>query len=300
MARERKKAVPKKRARMSLSAATRRDLDLCDLKSFHSLMDKAIRPPAMADLGFLLLLREAAVVSNLKSVFGCQFELRRRLDAARADLGRFRFQRRRWLRARVGKLFREHEKLGAPESRFHNSADGLASFLTFKSPPPEAEIDAERRIAAIEQIDCWLDEALGKIRANARPSEIRASLQRAVELGDKIDPQSASSRVIDTQSEVAHSEDFTTVRWYGTQYTFRPGQQTRIVELLWKEWERKTRGLSRAKLAELLESNAQDFRVSHVFIDKRSRKKHPAWNTLIREVESGIYALVKPTPEEPR
>lgn len=91
-----------------------------------------------------------------------------------------------------------------------------------------------------------------------------------------------------------HSNDFTSVNWYGTSYTFKRGQQVSIVEALWKAMETKTPTLSKDGLAEAAGSSADDFKIGHVFRD------HPAYKTMIISIGKGIYRLAEPPKNPPR
>ena len=88
--------------------------------------------------------------------------------------------------------------------------------------------------------------------------------------------------------ETSHSEDFTTVIWFGTRYTFKLGQQTAIVKLLWTEWEEGRDGLSQSTLADLVGSLAERFTIFHAF------RGHPAYGRMIKASGRGIYRLVSP------
>jgi hypothetical protein len=94
----------------------------------------------------------------------------------------------------------------------------------------------------------------------------------------------------------SHSEDFTSVNWFGTHYTFSKGQQAEAVRALWVEWERGGHGLSQEKLAEKTDSQSSASRLSHVFRNRNGPGHHPAWNTMIRQVRKGVFQLVPPQP----
>ena len=85
-----------------------------------------------------------------------------------------------------------------------------------------------------------------------------------------------------------HSEDFTTVDWFGTRYLFGDGLQAKAVGCLWAEHEKGEHGLSEKTIGEKIGSEASNYRLVSTF------RKHPAWNTMIVKVQQGIYRLKKP------
>lgn len=94
-------------------------------------------------------------------------------------------------------------------------------------------------------------------------------------------------------SEPRHSSDFTSVVWYGTHYAFSKGNQAESVRLLWIAWERGTPTLSQGTIGSRIGSNAEPFRLAHVFRD------HPAWGTMIRSPGKGVFELRAPDAPTP-
>ena len=70
--------------------------------------------------------------------------------------------------------------------------------------------------------------------------------------------------------EVAHSDDFRCVRWYGVEYTFSP-QQAACVKLLYEHWERGTPEISADFLSETVECS----KIADLF------RNHPAWGVMV-------------------
>ena len=93
--------------------------------------------------------------------------------------------------------------------------------------------------------------------------------------------------------ETSHSEDFTSVCWYGTRYQFAKGQQAEAVKLLWTEWKKGRHSLSEQTIREKVDSSADRFRLAKVF-RTRDGKPHPAFGTMIKSVSKGTFALVPP------
>lgn len=95
--------------------------------------------------------------------------------------------------------------------------------------------------------------------------------------------------------DATHSEDFTSVTWYGTHYTFTKGLQTESVRILWEAWERGAASLSEKTIGDKAGSGNDRFRLVHVFkpTNKRTGKRvaHPAWDTMIKSVGKGVFAL---------
>jgi hypothetical protein len=111
-------------------------------------------------------------------------------------------------------------------------------------------------------------------------------------------------------AKCAHSDDFTSVIWYGTHYAFTK-TQAQCVHHLWLEWE-KGEGLSLSEetLAEKVNPHRADhFQISHVFRDHRrdagrgprKARMHPAWGAMIHTVGKGVFALRRPgdSPQPP-
>ena len=94
--------------------------------------------------------------------------------------------------------------------------------------------------------------------------------------------------------EAVHNEDFTMVRWYGTEYTFAVGVQASAVEALWKEWAKTRLGLHQDTIRKAIDTERDSFRMDTAF------RNHPAWGTMIKRLGDGRYRLATPSPEPPR
>lgn len=88
-----------------------------------------------------------------------------------------------------------------------------------------------------------------------------------------------------------HSEDFTSVNWYGTSYTFSKGNQAESVRVLWDAWEAGGHSLSQETIKEKIKSSAERFELRKTFL------RHPAWGTMIMDVGKGMYRLAPPVQE---
>ena len=103
-----------------------------------------------------------------------------------------------------------------------------------------------------------------------------------------------------------HSADFTTVNWYGTLYRFKKGNQAKAIECLWKEFEAGGHSLAEKTIGEAIGSDADDFRLAHVFRckvpskargsreSKQADPMHSAWGKMIVKVSAGCFALARP------
>jgi hypothetical protein len=95
------------------------------------------------------------------------------------------------------------------------------------------------------------------------------------------------------ETKPRHSLDFTSVNWFGTEYTFTPSQG-RVVEFLWKAWENRTPDVrydSTIKDAADVDSASLP-----MLFDKG---KHPALEKMIVSKKKGSYRLQVPCqPEE--
>jgi hypothetical protein len=97
--------------------------------------------------------------------------------------------------------------------------------------------------------------------------------------------------------EATPSEDFTSVIWFGTPFTFSKGMQAESVRLLWEAWAKKTPTLSEKTIGDKIGSSADGFQLAKVFRTKkqtRGHTVHPAWGTMIQRAGKGIYQLLPP------
>ncbi len=99
-------------------------------------------------------------------------------------------------------------------------------------------------------------------------------------------------------NDCSHSDDFTSVNWYGQKYYFSKGQQAEVVRALWGQWENGGHSLSKESIMDTIGSENEKFEMRKLF---RSRGEnggyiqHPAWRTMIQEVTKGVYAIVPPS-----
>ena len=75
-----------------------------------------------------------------------------------------------------------------------------------------------------------------------------------------------------SSTKTRHSEDFRSVNWFGTQYSFTPAQAA-IVRTLWRNWEQGVPEVGQDFLLDKAEVESKQ--VKDVF------KNNAAWNTLI-------------------
>ena len=107
----------------------------------------------------------------------------------------------------------------------------------------------------------------------------------------------ASKAESETECKATHSEDFTSVVWFGTRYPFSKGNQARAVRLLWKAWESDGHSLMQETIGEAIESSADRFELAKTFRARKlggGYKPHPAWGTMIQQDSKGSYRLVPP------
>ena len=99
-------------------------------------------------------------------------------------------------------------------------------------------------------------------------------------------------------SEATHSEDFSSVNWFGIRYRFSKGNQAQAIRVLWEAWKQGTHGLSQETIGEKIESSAERFEIRKTFRRKNpdtgKREQHPAWGTMIQPEGKGCYRLVPP------
>jgi hypothetical protein len=106
-------------------------------------------------------------------------------------------------------------------------------------------------------------------------------------------PASAAQRASESGPEAPcnHSEDYSSVRWFGATYTFTK-TQARCIQKMWEEYEKGTSGLSEETLGVAAGSSAARFRLREVFRNKKSGM-HPAWGTMIISLGKGVFGLAR-------
>lgn len=123
-------------------------------------------------------------------------------------------------------------------------------------------------------------QSMYSFRAVRVPDLVRASLEAL----DELFPTSAHSRGVPI-----HSDDFTSVDWFGELHRFSKGRQADAVRVLWENYERRSGfGLSEKVIGAKIDSSASNFRLEHVF------RGHPTWSSLIKSVSKGVFALCEP------
>lgn len=95
---------------------------------------------------------------------------------------------------------------------------------------------------------------------------------------------------------VAHSPDFRSVEWYGTQYHFTAAQ-AKVVQVLWSAWEAKAPDVGDETLLQAVDPDAPPQKLNTLF------RESTAWNTMIvRGGTKGSHrlALTGKSPESHR
>jgi hypothetical protein len=77
-----------------------------------------------------------------------------------------------------------------------------------------------------------------------------------------------------TLEDVAHSDDFRSLRWFGTEYSFT-ANQSRVVAMLYENWERGTPDVGIETLLSGIDHEAPPDRLDAVF------RESNAWNEII-------------------
>lgn len=94
------------------------------------------------------------------------------------------------------------------------------------------------------------------------------------------------------ETEARHSEDFSSVVWFGSEYSFTKTQAA-CVRVLWEAWEQKTPDLKEETILE--RAGSEGSRLRDVFKSKGGM--HAAWGTMIVPAGKGRFRLKE--PEEP-
>lgn len=138
------------------------------------------------------------------------------------------------------------------------------------------------------------------ILAPARRDELRENrecylaalrpLQRRIETVAGLVATTAGSATteshVETSQDARHSEDFASVYWFGTEFTFGTPAQRAVVRMLWQAMENRTPNCSKDSLLEV--SGSTQNRLDMVF------RNHPAWKTLIIDSGKDTYRLSRP------
>ena len=136
----------------------------------------------------------------------------------------------------------------------------------------DSETHAWLTLAAILEIEHAAKMSMPTLYAEITRKEKSPAEGAAVEMTSKIMPNNEAN------------EDFSWVRWNGTEYNFATTQQKAAVKALWK-----TTGntLHTSAIREAVESRADRFDVGKIF------KNHPAWGEMIVRVGKGTVRLKK-------
>lgn len=96
------------------------------------------------------------------------------------------------------------------------------------------------------------------------------------------------------RTDCTHSDDFSSVVWYGVPYHFTATQAS-CVALLWAEWKKDPDaklGLREKFIGEKISSSNENYRLMHTF--RLKGKQHPAWRTMIHAKGDGFFYLGRP------
>jgi len=93
-----------------------------------------------------------------------------------------------------------------------------------------------------------------------------------------------------------HSEDYTSVVWFGKTYNFTKTQAL-CVKHLWAEWEKdEGLGLSEKTIGEKIATDSDNYKLKHTFRVRHGKKyrQHPAWGTMIVSCGKGVFCIKSP------
>jgi hypothetical protein len=148
-------------------------------------------------------------------------------------------------------------------------------------------------------VQTWIANVAADLEAAA--AQTAAEQNERAPLGFLLPSPAAkpSASVPETDKPVRHSEDFTFLHWYGTDYNFTKTQAA-CVKALYEAWENKTPVLTEETILEKAGSCGN--RLRDVF--KTKDRMHPAWNTMIVSTGKGRFQLKEPekpqTPGKPQ
>jgi hypothetical protein len=119
--------------------------------------------------------------------------------------------------------------------------------------------------------------------AVAKPSALELARELVTMLAQDADLLPLAARLARKLEPCRHSVDFSSVRWYGTTYSFTAGQAA-AARVLWQAWRNGTPDVRQETLMESVGGKSQ--RMACLFSD------HPAWGALIVHGGSkGSYCL---------
>lgn len=95
--------------------------------------------------------------------------------------------------------------------------------------------------------------------------------------------------------EPKHSDDFTSVIWYGEKHEFNK-TQAEAIKHLWAEWEKGELALSEKTVGEKIGSDNNNYKLAHTF--RTNGKRHPALGTMIHPLGKGKYRLGAPNHQK--
>jgi hypothetical protein len=154
----------------------------------------------------------------------------------------------------------------------------------------------KKSLSSYTQTDSVLPGLLTRLGKALKPYAEMISQQAAAnakqELTNELPVQSAQP-LQQQKSPIAptmptHSSDFTSVDWFGTEYTFALGIRSSVIKVLWEEWQRSGHGLHQQTIRDLVDAERDNFRMDTAF------RNHPALGSMIQKCGDGRYKLVAP------
>jgi hypothetical protein len=212
------------------------------------------------------------------------------------------------LRTRVvplGKILTE-EELG----RFKDKVNAaLAAWIDWRRRAIDTGIlTALRKIGGRKAIDAafqqWVDENRGLKQEwddlGDTIDELHRDLTRMAAMIDtRAAEQPDSPAEYDGDAECTHTEDFSSVCWYGESFQFNR-TESKCVRLLWEAWSTSPGGhmtLHQDTIRDGIESESETFRLALVF--RHRGKPNRAWGRMIHSLGNGRFYLAKPTEKSP-
>ena len=151
--------------------------------------------------------------------------------------------------------------------------------------PVDEQMLAENLLSVREQLKSLPPVDVGDF---SRQIEREVELAAARRMDDASRNASPATNAIPIAAEQpAHADDFRSVHWFGTQYSFTPKQAV-CIKILWEHWERRTPDVGDQTILELADLSSS--RLDAVFRDCT------AWGTMIvAGMTRGTHRLQKPT-----
>lgn len=186
------------------------------------------------------------------------------------------------VRDRVIPALADDHDVGIPPWSKHSNGHGL---IDATPESPREKLNAARR---------WFRDAAESIRLRAG---VNADSQAdSEEQKEDTEVVRGFSDFTPRDESALHTEDFTSITWFGIGYSFTKSQAP-IIKILWEVWEESEGCLAQETIGQKL--FPEDDGIGDRFRLRDKFRNHVAWGILIQEFRKGTYGLVRPPKKAP-